>query len=183
MNIDRFDEGFDNDEYWESDSGHAEGEPPPNTESADEPVAISPARNLTACEAIGSPQAAGTGSGGLHQQRAAAPFIKGPLCRDWFVRATRLRKPAVVAGLALWFKAGVTKDEFLREKRAESAPIRVDRGLKKSFGVTPSQMSRGLHALAKAGLIVIAKGGAGRCPVVVIVNLQIPRHSSRLHVN
>jgi predicted transcriptional regulator len=87
----------------------------------------------------------------------------------------RLRKPAVATGLALWFKAGVTKDDFLREKRAASRTIRVDRGLRKSFGISASQLSRGLHALADAGLIRIAKGGAGRCPIVVIVNIQIPR--------
>ena len=182
MTIDRFEEGFDTDDDWGGDWGHADHEPPPDTESVDEPVAISPARNRTACEAIGSPQAGGTGSGGLHQQSRTPPFIKGPLCREWFVRALRLRKPAVAVGLALWFKVGVTKDEFLREKRAQSAPIRVDRGLKKSFGISASQLSRGLHALADARLIVIAKGGTGRCPVVVIVNLQIPRHSVRHNV-
>ncbi len=182
MTIDRFEEGFDNDEHWDGHWVHAADEPPHDTESVDEAVAITPARNPTAGEAIGSPQAGGTGSAGLHQQRGKPPFIKGPMCREWFVRAARLRKPAVVAGLALWFKAGVTKDEFLREKRAASAPIRVDRGLKKSFGISASQLSRGLHALADAGLIVIAKGGAGRCPVVVIVNLQTPRDSARHQV-
>jgi len=46
--------------------------------------------------------------------------------------------------------------------------------LKKQIGVTPSQCSQGIFALEAAGLIRVVKGGAGRCPVVVIVNLQIP---------
>ena len=107
------------------------------------------------------------------------PFIKGPLCREWVVRALALRKPAVKVGLALYFKAGVLKDDFIRGRRAESRPIRCDRSMKKSFDITPSQMSRGLQALQDAGLILIVKGGAGRCPEVVIINIQVERHGPR----
>jgi len=108
--------------------------------------------------------------------RASAPFIKGPLCREWIVRASRLRKPALIVALALYFRAGVVKDDFIRRKQAESRPIRCDRSMKKAFGISPSQMSRGLQALREAGLIVVIKGGAGRCPVVAIVNIQVERH-------
>jgi DNA-binding transcriptional ArsR family regulator len=118
----------------------------------------------------GPGQAVGTG------KKTNRPFIKGPLCREWMVRALALRKPAVKVGLALYFKAGVLKDDFIRGRRAESRPIRCDRSMKKSFGVTPSQMSRGLQALQAAGLILIVKGGAGRCPVVVIINIQVERN-------
>lgn len=86
-----------------------------------------------------------------------------------------LKKPAVMVGIALWFKAGCKFDDFVRGKRAESIQIRVDRGVKRRFQITSSQLSRGLHALEQAGLIKIVKGGAGRCPVVVIRNIQIPR--------
>lgn len=108
--------------------------------------------------------------------RASFPFVKGPLCREWIVRASRLRKPALIVALALYFRAGVVKDDFIRRKQAESRPIRCDRSMKKAFGISPSQMSRGLQALREAGLIVVIKGGAGRCPVVTIVNIQVERH-------
>jgi hypothetical protein len=179
MNIDRFDEAFDSREDNENDWDHPDVEEQPGEEFLYETVEGSHPPAQTACAPLGSVQAGVGGLGRSSQRPATAPFIKGPLCREWFVRAMRLRKPAVMAGLALWFKAGVTKDEFVRAKRAESLPVRVDRGLKKSFEISPSQMSRGLHALAQEGLIVIKKGGAGRCPVVVIVNVQIPRHTGR----
>lgn len=179
MNIDRFEEAFDSLDNRESDCDYPEVEGQPDEEFLDGTMEPPNSPAPSACASLGSPQTGVGGAGQLGQQRASAPFVKGPLCRQWFVRAMRLRKPAVMAGLALWFKAGVTKDEFLRAKRAESLPIRVDRGLKKSFEISPSQMSRGLHALAEEGLIVITKGGAGRCPVVAIVNVQIPRHASR----
>ena len=116
---------------------------------------------------------------GARRKSSALPFIKGPLCRDWIVRASRLRKPALTVALALYFKAGVKKDDFIRGRRAESQSIRCDRSMKKAFGITPSQMSRGLRSLQDAGLIRIVKGGAGRCPVVVIINIQVQRRSSR----
>lgn len=181
MNIDRFDEAFDDLEDSENDWDQPDVEEQSDEEFLDGTMEAPYPPAQAACAPLGSPQAGVGGAGQPGQRRATAPFLKGPLCREWFVRAMRLRKPAVMVGLALWFKAGVTKDEFLRAKRAESLPIRVDRGLKKSFEISPSQMSRGLHALAQEGLIAFTKGGAGRCPVVVIVNVQIPRHTGRRH--
>lgn len=112
-------------------------------------------------------------------KRTDRPFIKGPLCREWVLRALALRKSALRVGIALYFKAGVQKDDFIRGRRAESRPIRCDRSMKKSFDITPSQMSRGLQALQDAGLILIVKGGVGRCPEVVIINIQVERHGPR----
>ena len=43
------------------------------------------------------------------------PFVKGPICRDWIVRASILQKTALRVGLALYFKAGVRKDDFIEE--------------------------------------------------------------------
>jgi len=113
------------------------------------------------------------------KKRTEAPFVKGPICRDWIVRASILQKTALRVGLALYFKAGVRKDDFIKGKRAESISIKCDRSMKTNFKISPSQMSRGLHALQSAGLIHIHKGGRGRCPVVSIINIQIPRNGSR----
>lgn len=179
MNINRFEEAFDGPEDYGNEWDCPDVEEQPDDEFLCGAMEPPPPAIQPACVPLVSPQAGVGGTVQPSQRQTTAPFVKGPLCRQWFVRAMRLRKPAVMAGLALWFKAGVTKDEFLRAKRAESLPIRVDRGLKKSFEISPSQMSRGLHALAEEGLIVITKGGAGRCPVVAIVNVQIPRDSGR----
>ena len=113
------------------------------------------------------------------RKRTKEPFVKGPICREWIVRASLLAKPALKIGMALYFKAGVRQDDFIRGKRAESVSIKCDRSMKKNFKISPSQLSRGLHALQNAGLIHIHKGGRGRCPVVSIINIQIPRNGSR----
>ena len=113
------------------------------------------------------------------KKRTEEPFVKGPICREWIVRASLLARPALKVGMALYFKAGVRKDDFIRGKRAESVSIKCNRSMKTSFKISPSQMSRGLHALQSAGLIHIHKGGRGRCPVVSIINIQIPRNGSR----
>jgi hypothetical protein len=152
------------DQLWPRTGDDFDGEPPVSP-----PLALQ-----AACEPLGGLQTGEQGQGKARRQKANNPFIKGPLCREWFIQAARLPKSAIKVGLALWFKAGVEKDDFIRGGRAESLPIRVDRGLKRRFEISPPQLSRGLHALLRAGLIRIVKGGAGRCPVVVIVNLQIP---------
>ncbi len=113
------------------------------------------------------------------KKQTETPFVKGPICRDWIVRASLLAKPALKVGMALYFKAGVRKDDFIRGKRAESVSIKCNRSMKTAFKISPSQMSRGLHALQSAGLIHIHKGGRGRCPVVSILNIQIPRNGRR----
>ena len=113
------------------------------------------------------------------KKQTERPFVKGPICRDWIVRASILQKTALRVGLALYFKAGVRKDDFIRGKRAESVFIKCNRSMKTNFKISPSQLSRGLHALQNAGLIHIHKGGRGRCPVVSIINIQIPRNGRR----
>jgi hypothetical protein len=148
----------------------------PRTEdgSEEEPAVQTPAATRALPEASGAAQTGDRVAGQSRHQKAKSPFIKGPLCREWIVRAGELRNSALKVAMPLWFKAGVQKDDFIRGRRAESALIRFDRALKKRFRISPSQMSRGLHALEEAGLIRILKGGAGRCPEVSIVNVQIP---------
>jgi hypothetical protein len=189
MKINRFEEGFEDAEdwgdRWASDETGADPEPElerehePDGECVPEDGIGSPPSRQALGEPLGGRQAADQGLAAPRRQKASSPFIKGPLCREWVLRALALPKSALRVSHALWFKAGVEKDDFIRGGRAESAAIRVDRGLKKRFEITPWQLSRGLHALKEAGLIVILKGGAGRCPVVAIVNVQIPRNSNR----
>lgn len=90
------------------------------------------------------------------------PFIKGPICLRWVSRAVRLRKPALAAGLALWFIRGVTRSH---------GPVRVTRGLRQRFQLSGPQMLRGLRALEKAKLVRFVRSGRGRCAVVEIIDL------------
>jgi DNA-binding transcriptional ArsR family regulator len=90
------------------------------------------------------------------------PFIKGPICLRWVARAVRLRKPALAAGLALWFLRGVCPHD---------GPFRITRAIRNKFQLSGPQMSRGLRALEAAKLVRFVKSGRGRCPVVQIIDL------------
>jgi hypothetical protein len=96
------------------------------------------------------------------------PFIKGPICLQWVSRAARLRKPALAAGLALWFLRGVTRTD---------GPYKITRALRNKFQLSGPQMLRGLRALEAAKLVRFVKSGRGRCPVVAIIDLSpyLPR--------
>jgi hypothetical protein len=89
-------------------------------------------------------------------------FVKGPICLRWVTRAVRLRKPALAAGLALWFLRGVTRHKG-RHK--------ITRALRNKFQLSGPQMLRGLRALETAKLARFVKQGRGRCPVVEIIDL------------
>ena len=78
---------------------------------------------------------------------------------EWLSRAAALRKPALPAGLGLWFVRGVSK---------KTGPIRASAAVRKKMGLSAGQMLRGLRALESAGLVRFVKGGRGRCPVVEI---------------
>ena len=89
-------------------------------------------------------------------------FIKGPICLRWVSRAVRLRKPALAAGLALWFLRGVTYG---------AGPFKITAALRRKFQLSGSQMLRGLRALEEAKLVRFVKSGRGRCAVVDIIDL------------
>jgi hypothetical protein len=71
-----------------------------------------------------------------------------------------MRKPALPAGLCLWFVRGVSK---------KTGPLRVSAAVRKKVGLSAGQMLRGLRALEAGGLVRFVKEGRGRCPVVEIV--------------
>ena len=89
------------------------------------------------------------------------PFLKGPVPLDWLKRATLLRKPAMPAGLALWFQRGLSRNV---------GPIRIVANLRKKFGLSAAQMLRGLRSLEADGLVRFVKDGRGRCAVVEIID-------------
>jgi predicted ArsR family transcriptional regulator len=46
------------------------------------------------------------------------------------------------------------------------------------MGLTPDQARRGVHALERAGLLEVRRGGRGRCAEVTIVAVQEPTECS-----
>jgi hypothetical protein len=160
------------DELWlRDDEGFSEEPAPP----------IPPALQAPP-EPLGSPQEGDQGPEQSKRPKDKVDFLKGPICLRWVVGALALKKlskSAITVGLGLWLEVGLEMDDFLKRGRSESKPIRVSRKFKRRLGITPSQSSRGILALEAAGLIRIVKGGAGRCPVVVIRNIRIPRPTDR----
>jgi hypothetical protein len=96
-----------------------------------------------------------------HRRRLRTePFLRGPIPLEWLARAAQLRKPAMPAGVCLWFVRGVSK---------KTGPIRASAAVRKKMRLTAGQMLRGLRALEAGGLVRFVKEGRGRCPVVEIV--------------
>jgi len=96
--------------------------------------------------------------------RQTQPFLRGPVPLDWLRRAKKLTKPALVAGLVVWYVRGCSGKENVSPRR----------GQWKRFGVSRDEARRGIHALCDAGLLHLVKGGRGRRPVVRIVDLPPP---------
>ena len=107
---------------------------------------------------------------GQHRRLRVEPFLRGPIPLAWLASAAQLRKPALPAGLCLWFVRGVSK---------KTGPIRVSAAVRKKVRQSAGQMLRGLRALEGAGLVRFVKDGRGRCPVVEIV-CQLRTESGRL---
>ena len=78
---------------------------------------------------------------GQRRRLRAAPFLRGPIPLSWLASAAQLRKPALPAGLGLWFVRGVSK---------KTGPIRVSAAVRKKVRQTAGQMLRGLRALEGA---------------------------------
>lgn len=98
------------------------------------------------------------------RKRGGQAYLGGKPPMWWLQRAAAAGKAALMAGLALWFKHGVQRDR--------TAPIRVDASLRRSMGLSHDQARRGVHALEAVGLVIIERGGRGRCAVVVIVTAE-----------
>jgi hypothetical protein len=102
---------------------------------------------------------------GQRRRLRAEPFLRGPITLAWLAKAAQLRKPALPAGLGLWFVRGVSQ---------RTGPVRASAAIRKKMGLSAGQMLRGLRALEGAGLVRFVKDGRGRCPVVEIVDQLRP---------
>jgi hypothetical protein len=88
-------------------------------------------------------------------------YLGGRPPMAWLLRAHTAGKAALATGTALWFKRGL--------QGGKNAPIRVDSSLRRSMGLTRDQARRGVHALERAGLLEVRRGGRGRCAEVTII--------------
>jgi hypothetical protein len=80
---------------------------------------------------------------------------------DWISAASALPGRAVVIGLALWFKAGVSK----------ARQVKVTHSLLEKFGLNRYAGRRALKALESAGLVTVERG-PGRSPIATIQEIE-----------
>ncbi len=99
-----------------------------------------------------------------------ATFISSACC-EWKAQAAKLSKAAYLAGDVIWHKAGLEKDNFVKEDRPESKPLKLNVHLRKRLGVSAWQMSRGIKALEKAGLLRRLETRPGKLQEVVLINV------------
>ena len=96
-----------------------------------------------------------------HRVRRTETFLAGGAPMWWLRRALELGKAALATGVALWFAHGLQK--------GGQGPIRVNAATRGQMGLSNDLARRGIHALARGGLINVVRGGRGRCAVIEIV--------------
>ena len=116
-----------------------------------------------------------------YQQRPAsqrkAKFIAFTCC-EWKSQAGGLSKSAIRAGEVIWYAAGLEKDKFMKEGKTESKPLILHAHLRKHLNVSPWQMSRGITALEKAGLVRRLEKRPGKLQEVVLINVWLIRQKT-----
>ena len=100
------------------------------------------------------------------------------ICCEWMARASKLPKAAILAGNVIWHKAGLEKDNFVKDGMSESKPLKLNSHLRKRLNVSPSQMSRGIRALEDAGLVRRLETRSGKLQVVVLINVWLNRQKT-----
>ena len=113
-----------------------------------------------------------------YRQRPASEkkptFIQSPCC-EWKAQAAKLTKSAILAGDVIWHKAGLEKDQFVKDGRPESKPLKLESHLRKRLGVENWTMSRGIKELEKAGLLRRIEKPSGVLREVVLINVWLIR--------
>lgn len=97
-------------------------------------------------------------------RRRDETFLAGGAPMWWLARANTISKAALATGLALWFAYGL--------RRGRPGPITLNAAVRKQMGLSNDQASRGLHDLARDGLVVVPRGGRGRCAEVEIITAR-----------
>ena len=105
------------------------------------------------------------------RRRREDTFLAGGAPMWWLQRANALGKAALATGLALWFAYGL--------RRGQPDPITLNAAVRKQMGLSNDQARRGLHDLARDGLVTVPRGGRGRCADVKIVTTRIEWEGNR----
>ena len=84
-------------------------------------------------------------------------FLKGPIPLNWLKKAAELPGKAILVGLDLWYRVGLTKSAEVKLSLSRSA-----------FGCGRYSGGRGLKALEKAGLISVRRAEGKKAFVKVI---------------
>jgi hypothetical protein len=100
-------------------------------------------------------------------RRRTETFLAGGAPMWWLSRANALSKAALATGVALWFAHGL--------RRGRSGPITLNAAVRKQMGLSNDQARRGLHDLARDGLVAVPRGGRGRCAQVEIITARTDR--------
>jgi hypothetical protein len=101
-----------------------------------------------------------------HEARRPPAPAKGeeylglPVPMAWFAEAYRRGGSALAVGVALWFKAGVTKSRTIKLSHAVLAKV----------GVRPDAGRGGLQRLERKPALVSVNRHPGRSPIVTILN-------------
>ena len=90
-------------------------------------------------------------------RRSVGEFLKGPIPLRWLTVAAALPGKALVLGLALWFRRGVTGD----------SSVTVNSSLRSRFGIDRYAFYRALRQLQHAGLVGV-RDRPGKVSVVSI---------------
>jgi hypothetical protein len=85
-------------------------------------------------------------------------YIKGPLPLSWISKSARLNGRVLHVSLALWHIHNLTKSDS----------IKMQKGIKKIFGISDDVYKRGLEILESAGLILVEKK-LGQTPIVTLL--------------
>jgi len=112
------------------------------------------------------------GANGVPPKRPRRPrhapgelFLRGPIPLAWLARAANLRGKGLAVALALWFQAGMRRND----SRVTLTAKVCDR-----FCVGRKASYRGLAALERVGLVAVERH-VGRAPVVTLLPVDAPR--------
>jgi len=98
----------------------------------------------------------------LPRHRRGEEFLRGPIPLAWLLSACRLSPKTLAVALALWFKAGLSRN---------SPEVVASPNLLKRFGVAARRTQyQALADLERAGLVSVDRG-RGRCPRVTILEM------------
>lgn len=85
-------------------------------------------------------------------------YIKGPIPLSWISKSARLNGRALHVSLALWHISNLKKSDS----------VKMQKGIKKIFGISDDVYKRGLEILESNSLVSVERK-SGQTPVVTLI--------------